>query len=72
MPATNDLQLNECITLAKEYDPELKRTLGVVTKIDLSNQFEGDVVERLGTFKFPLGLIPVRNRTGTEQRNGML
>ena len=35
MPCTNDLDTGEALALAREVDPLVKRTLTVVTKIDL-------------------------------------
>jgi hypothetical protein len=37
MPARTDLEVDLAFDLAKEYDPDGKRTVGVITKIDLMN-----------------------------------
>ena len=37
MPARADLEADPALEMIKEHDPEGKRTIGVMTKIDLMN-----------------------------------
>lgn len=73
-PALDDFANSEAIKLAKEVDPEGKRTLGVITKTDLCKsdtkiddklRGEGDNVQ------LSLGFIAVRNRTPEEVRKNI-
>eukprot|EP00899_Mesostigma_viride_P010695 jgi/Mesvir1/19627/Mv09916-RA.1 len=69
VPAVDDFANTEAIKLAREVDPEGKRTLVVVTKID--NVRPGmKIKEKLRgegrNVKVAMGMIAVRNRTPTE------
>lgn len=62
-PANSDLANSDGLKLAKEVDPEGKRTIGVLTKVDLMDRGT-DVVDILAGRVIPLryGYIPVINR----------
>ncbi|KAJ3425736.1 dynamin related protein 1 isoform a [Anaeramoeba flamelloides] len=62
--ATVDIANSEALKLAKKYDPEGIRTLGVLTKLDLMDRGT-DVLDILEGELFPLrlGYIPVVNRS---------
>ena len=74
VPALDDFANSEAIKLAKEVDPEGKRTLGVVTKVDLCKE-DTRVDEKLkggeNSVQLALGFIAVRNRTPDEVRKGI-
>ena len=68
VPASVDFSTCECIGMGKDVDPEGKRMLGVVTKIDqapkgIRNRLEASGAEHI---KLELGFIGVRNRDTTE------
>eukprot|EP00899_Mesostigma_viride_P003746 jgi/Mesvir1/13372/Mv05855-RA.1 len=69
VPAVDDFANTEAIKLAREVDPEGKRTLVVVTKID-AIQPGMKICEKLRgegrNVKVAMGMIAVRNRTPTE------
>jgi len=62
-PANADLANSDGLKLAKEVDPEGKRTIGVLTKVDLMDRGT-DVVDILAGRVIPLryGYVPVINR----------
>lgn len=64
-----DLETSEALALAKEYDPESNRTIGILTKPDLMD-FGTDAKEvLLGKDHFlPHGYITVKNR-GNKDKN---
>jgi GTP-binding protein EngB required for normal cell division len=66
VPALDDFANSEAIKLAKAIDPLGKRTLGVVTKVDLCKT-DTRIAEKLrgdgNNVKMGLGFIAVRNRT---------
>lgn len=72
IPAMDDFANAEAVKLAKEYDPDGSRTLGVVTKVD--NVHEGcGIKSKLrmegGQVQLQLGFIAVVNRTPKEVEN---
>jgi Dynamin central region/Dynamin family len=65
MPATEDSATQRARGIAKKYDPTGERTIGVVTKVDRSDNPE-DVVRRLqgegaNGLRFKLGAVALRN-----------
>jgi len=72
MPATVDFATCEAITMSKEVDPDLIRTIGVVTKPDLA---ENGILTKLQRgveqLKLRLGVVAVRNRTHDENERGV-
>ena len=69
-PANNDMATSESIKLAKEVDPEGRRTLAVVTKLDLMDAGT-DAVDVLCGRVVPvkLGIIGVVNRSQLDIQN---
>jgi GTPase SAR1 family protein len=69
IPAVDDFANTEAIRLAKRYDPEGKRTIGVVTKVDMCNAHTAIEDKLLGNggVDLKLGFIAVRNRTPSEK-----
>jgi len=73
-PALDDFANSEAIRLAKEVDPEGKRTLGVITKVDLcksDTKIEDKLRGEDNNVQLKLGFIAVRNRTPDEVRRGI-
>lgn len=73
-PALDDFANSEAIKLAKEVDPDGKRTLGVITKVDMckSDTKIGDKVRgEDNNVQLKLGFIAVRNRTPEEVRKSI-
>lgn len=75
LPGADDFASHESIKIAKEFDPDGERTLGVVTKIDRVEQGT-DIISKLkgegkGHIKLKLGFVAVRNRTPQEVRDEM-
>lgn len=74
VPALDDFANSEAIKLAKEVDPEGKRTLGVITKVDLCKA-DTKIEEKLkgddDNVNLSLGFIAVRNRTPEEVKKGI-
>lgn len=73
--AVSDFGNSEALKLAKEVDPDQKRTIGVVTKIDTIQQ-DSDILQKLrmerpSDIQLALGWIAVRCRTPTEVKDGM-
>ena len=71
-PARVDLETDIALDLIKEVDPECKRTLGVLTKIDLMNR-DTDIINYLqNTISKDLllnyGYYAVKNRSSDEMR----
>ena len=66
IPSIDDFANSEAIKLAKEVDPAGKRTLGVVTKIDLCKA-DTKIADKLkgegNNVKLELGFVAVRNRS---------
>ena len=72
IPANNDISTSDALKLAKEVDKEGKRTLGVLTKIDIMDK---------GTSAIPIlknevihlhhGYIAVKNRSQADIKNGV-
>jgi GTP-binding protein EngB required for normal cell division len=77
LPAMSDFGNAEVIKLAKKYDPEGKRTLGVVTKCDDAARAEAsDIVEKVqmkrsSDVKLHLGFHCVVNRSQKNMEEGM-
>ena len=72
VPALDDFANSEAIKFAKSVDPHGKRTLGVVTKVDLckSDTRISDKLKGEGNnVKLELGYVAVRNRTPEDVRN---
>jgi GTP-binding protein EngB required for normal cell division len=69
IPAVDDFANSEAIKLAKTVDPEGKRTLGVVTKVDLAKN-DVKIMDKLkgigNNINLKLGFIAVRNKTNEE------
>lgn len=69
-PANVDVATVESFTLAREVDPSGLRTIGVITKSDLSPNpdvlCEQLLMERKEVLHLKLGFIAVRNRTADE------
>lgn len=63
-PANTDMATSECLKFAKEVDPEGKRTLAVLTKLDLMDDGT-DATDVLNGLVIPvkLGIIGVVNRS---------
>eukprot|EP01091_Cochliopodium_minus_P009360 TRINITY_DN2293_c1_g2_i1.p1 TRINITY_DN2293_c1_g2~~TRINITY_DN2293_c1_g2_i1.p1 ORF type:complete len:728 (-),score=255.63 TRINITY_DN2293_c1_g2_i1:60-2198(-) len=62
-PANTDLATSDALQLAKEVDPEGRRTLGVLTKIDLMDKGTDCMDLLMGKiFQLKLGFIGVVNR----------
>lgn len=62
-----DITTSEILRYAKKIDPEGKRTMGVLTKLDLMNEGTSAKEALLGQqVKLGLGFIAVRNRTQKE------
>lgn len=62
-----DITTSEILRYAKKIDPEGKRTMGVLTKLDLMNEGTSAKEALLGEqVKLGLGFIAVRNRTQKE------
>lgn len=70
VPALDDFANSEAIKLAKSVDPLGKRTLGVVTKVDLCKS-DTRISEKLrsegNNVKLGLGFVAVKNRTPDEK-----
>jgi len=76
IPATDDIGNAEALKLAKQYDPEGTRTLGVVTKIDLLTTDSYDsLVQRIAmqgkNIQLQLGFVGLRCRTPAEVKRGI-
>ena len=76
LPASQDVATQEAYTVAKEADPSMKRTIGVVTKIDTIEVSHGPtIVQRLkgkgeNAWNFLLGTHAIRNRNQMEIDSG--
>jgi dynamin 1-like protein len=73
LPATQDIENNFALALAKDVDPKRERTLGVITKVDLvgtAAKVYGEGGPR-PAINLKLGYIPVRNRDPSELRSGV-
>ncbi|OMJ93307.1 hypothetical protein SteCoe_3773 [Stentor coeruleus] len=59
--ASTDLANSEALRIAKEIDPELKRTLGVLTKIDMMNKNASclDVMQNK-LFRLQMGFVGIK------------
>ena len=72
LPATDDFHNSKALKIAEEEDPEGKRTIGVVTKVD--NLPPGsDLAHRMSGAEIDLrhGFFAVRNRTQQEINDGV-
>ena len=68
--ATEDIENSVSIKLAKEYDPEGKRTIGVITKVDLMNEGTNWVKTLQGEkFKLKHGFVAVKCRSLNDIKN---
>ena len=74
IPATDDFGNAEALKLAKQYDPDGNRTLGVANKADLVKS-DSDIVERIKmegkNIQLALGFIALRCRTPSEVKSGV-
>ena len=73
-PALDDFANSEAIKLAKEVDPDGKRTLGVITKVDLckaDTKIEDKLRGEEDNVQLALGFIAVRNRTPDEVKKNI-
>jgi hypothetical protein len=68
--ASNDVATQKIIRLARQYDPEGQRTVGIITKPDLINVGSESRIARTAknqdTIKLKLGFFLVKNPTPTE------
>ena len=73
VPAVDDFANSEAIKLAKSVDPRGKRTLGVITKVDLCKS-DTKIAEKLrgvgNNVKLELGFVAVRNRSPEDVMRG--
>ena len=68
--ATEDIENSVSIKLAKKYDPEGKRTIGVITKVDLMNEGTNWVKTLQGEkFKLKHGFVAVKWRSPNDIKN---
>ena len=71
VPARPDIEADPALELIKEYDPNGKRTVGVLTKIDLMNN-DSDIVDYLNNsniskdLQFNYGYYAVKNRSSND------
>ncbi|KAJ6239076.1 dynamin [Anaeramoeba flamelloides] len=72
IPGNQDIANSRSILLAKRVDPKGKRTLGVLTKIDIMDK-ETDIIDVLNGKQLPLkyGYVPVINRSQHEINNNI-
>lgn len=67
--AVEDFANSEAYTIAREYDPDGSRTIGIVTKADMVCE-GSDIISKLrgegNNIKLPLGMVAVRNRMPKE------
>ena len=74
IPTTDDFGNAEALKIAKEYDPQGTRTLGVVTKCDLIKA-DSDIVQRIKmegkNIHLELGFVALRCRTPGEVQSGI-
>ncbi|KAF9366022.1 Dynamin- GTPase protein [Mortierella sp. NVP85] len=69
-PANVDLANSESLKLARHVDPELKRTIGVLTKLDLMDAGTNSLDVLTGrVFPLKLGFIGVVNRSQADIQN---
>ena len=70
-PGDNDLANSRAIRFAKEYDPDMNRTLGVITKVDLATD-EQEMRKNLRnqTVAMKLGYVGVRLRSPQDIKEG--
>ncbi len=73
MPARTDLEADPALDLVKEYDPEGKRTMGILTKVDLMNEntdvsryLNGNISKDL---QLGYGYYAVKNRSPSEMKS---
>jgi vacuolar protein sorting-associated protein 1 len=81
IPAAVDFSTVEAIKIAREYDPEGKklqikigkRTVGVLTKIDLMDRGTNciSILQNKNKYKLDLGIIAVKNRSVEDYNNNM-
>jgi GTP-binding protein EngB required for normal cell division len=74
VPAIDDFANSEAIKLAKSVDPLGKRTLGIVTKVDLCKS-DTRIAEKLrgegNNVRLDLGFVAVRNRSQDDIARGI-
>jgi GTPase SAR1 family protein len=66
LSATEDFTNSEALQLAKEVDPERKRTCAAITKIDKADSGVQPKLDILTELNLTLGWVAVRNRTSEE------
>lgn len=72
VPATIDVESDAGLGLIKKYDPEFKRTIGVLTKIDLvkDSNIEHYLSNHISkNLQLAYGYFAVRNRSSDEVKN---
>ena len=64
-PANVDLVNSEALKIARQFDPDGHRTIGVLTKLDLMDKGTDafDVLSNRGPFRLKLGYVGVINRS---------
>jgi replication fork clamp-binding protein CrfC len=70
VPANQDMTNSDALKLAREIDPEGKRTFGVITKIDIMDR--GTNAKKMlmgGDVPLRLGYVGVRNRSQEDINN---
>ncbi|CAF1506966.1 unnamed protein product, partial [Rotaria sordida] len=70
-PANVDVAVAEALSLARNVDPEGKRTIGVITKTDLAPDQDMLIAQllmnRRDVLRLKLGFVAVRNRSSDEK-----
>ena len=71
-PAIDDVANSEALHIARTFDPEGKRTVGVLTKLDMMDQGT-DAIEMLEgkEYKLKLGYVGVVNRSQKAIKDGL-
>ncbi|KAK9794383.1 hypothetical protein WJX73_003169 [Symbiochloris irregularis] len=73
LPATHDLATQEAVRIAQDLDPEGKRTIDVVTKVDIQPASVRQKLDGSDTNapKLQLGCVGVMNRSEADLKNGL-
>ena len=71
-PATSDVANSDALALAKEVDPDKKRTLGVLTKVDAMEPGKNAASVLCGArYPLDLGWVGIVNRSQSDADDGM-